>query len=202
MVLTNRNTTNTKVFVIDNHPNNYRHFKWNDKKGIVIAVFAVVLFSTLLTAWFRDQSQTTIPEGEDWTLQSTKTWLNVYKLCSYQRFHAPQNVSTLHERILLKLEANATWSNGMDIDSSTLAKGILSRTGSLKNHVLHKQLAEWSVPYFGSQYASKNLNPFTIIIRSASDDTGSTSHHLHLKLSDMDSDGSLIEIWDYWIFNW
>ena len=190
MVLTNLNTINI------------RRFKWNDKKGIVIVVFAVALLTTLTTAWLKDQSRTAISVGENWTLQSTKTWLNVYKLCSYQRLHAPQNRYTVQERILLKLESSGTWSYGMDIDSSTLKKGILYRTGSLKNHALHKHLAEWSVPFFGSQYASKNLNPFTIIVRSASDNAGSTSHHLHLKLSDMNSDGSLIEIWDYWIVNW
>ena len=190
MVLTNLNTINI------------RRFKWNDKKGIVIVVFAVALLTTLTTSWLKDQSRTAISVGENWTLQSTKTWLNVYKLCSYQRFHAPQSVSTLHERILVKLEVNATWLSGMDIDSSTLVKGILSRIGTLDRHALHKQLAEWSVPYIGSQYASKNLYPFTIIIRSTSDNTGSTSHHLHLKLSDMNSDGTLIEIWDYWIINW
>lgn len=186
------------IFIIQNYSKFKLKFICRKK---LLAILSCIGLSIFGISWTIHTDFTRVPVSENWTKERSRLWMNIYKPCIYYRFRSHETASYVHDWLLSEFARNSEWDKGMQITSAKLSDGIISRNPNITSEKLSKELMYWSAPHLGGEYAQNNLSNFSIIVRSRANVKLDESHNLHYKISVINKNNTIVELWNYWNFH-
>ena len=171
------------------------------KRNFLVLLFFAVAAIIGISWRYSTLTQRMLPKKGNWTKEATEFWLNGYAPCRYYRFRSNEGASTSRDWIRSEIDSKSNPQMGMEFTSAKLSDAIKGRSPSITEKNLQKELAHWSVPQFGIEYAIEGNTPFFVIISSTINKKKTISHHFHCKIFDIAKSNSQIEIWDYRVFH-
>jgi len=171
--------------------------QWRKRRGMLglLIAAAVIVFCIKHTAF-----PLIIPQKIGWDTQSTHLWLNWSQPCRYYRFLSDDKRRNSIAWIRGNYTGLRPWNYAAVITDSRLHNGIRTITPERAKKKLSDALVRWSIPALGAEYASQTNSPFTLLLFKQPQPAGKY-RYLHVKVTDTEQLGSLIEIWDLIMFS-